>query len=66
MNGWIWWSTRKATGALTVRDGVITDTPPYFRYMRGRLVPGLWLGYLQPDVRVVWYMEGAAFPLVIR
>jgi len=67
VNGWIWWSTKRATGALIYRDGVIAETPPYFRYLLGQGVPHVWLYRPHlPDTRIIWYPDATPFPLRIR
>jgi hypothetical protein len=55
-SGWIYWSTRAATVALIVEDGVVVDGPPYVRrWAIGKDARELWRtgGTARRDARVV-------------
>ncbi|MEU1394108.1 MULTISPECIES: hypothetical protein [unclassified Nonomuraea] len=55
-NGLIWWSTRRATVGLVVRDGVVVESAPYARrWAQGRDAREIYRkGASQKGVTLAW------------
>jgi hypothetical protein len=57
-DGWIWWSARTATVALIVRDGRVTDTPPWARrWAMGRDAAVLWRAGSREGADLRWFPD---------
>lgn len=57
VNGWVYYSTRRYTIALTVRGGLVVDAPPVARWAIGKDARQLWRAAYRAGARLAWFPE---------